>query len=220
MESSAIYYRLINQYVKERCGGLHSAKLLLWSFDFEDIASLQAGGHWQEMIKEICAAGLALKHGGADALLICTNTMHKIAPEVEAHTQLPLIHIVDVVGCRVAEKNIKKIGLLATKLTMEEDFYKERLKEKYRIETSIPNDDDRKIIHGIIYEELCKGQITTEAKKHYITIMHRLIEDGAQAIVLACTEIGMLIKQEDISIPIFDTTELHAKAAVDYMLSA
>ena len=217
-ESTATYYRLINSQVKERLGGLHSAKILLWSFDFSEIAALQAAGDWDGATARMVDAGLSLKRAGAEALVICTNTMHKMAQEVEAAAQLPLLHIADATAIAIKRENFHTIGLLATQFTMEQEFYKGRLEQKHGIRAVVPDENGRDTVHRIIYEELCKGIVTEASKQHYLAVIDRLIGQGAQGIVLGCTEIGMLIQPEDVPIPVFDTTILHATAVVDYML--
>jgi aspartate racemase len=218
-ESTAIYYRLINEGVKERLGGLHSAQLLLWSFDFDEIASLQSSGNWEQAAKRMVEAGNRLKMAGADALVICTNTMHKMASMVEEQTSLPLLHIADATAKAIHTNRLNKVGLLATRFTMEQDFYKGRLLEKHHVETIVPDERARGIIHHIIYDELCKGRVENASKKQYLAIIDALIQQGAQGIILGCTEIGMLISQTDVSVPVFDTTALHAQAAVDFSLA-
>lgn len=218
-ESTAIYYRLINEGVRNKLGDLHSAQLLLWSFDFSDIVKLQASEDWDKAGELLVNAAKQLKNAGTDGLMICTNTMHKVADMVQNEVRLPLIHIADVTAQASKNKGIKKIGLLATRFTMEQDFYKNRLLDVYDIETIIPNEQDRHIVHSIIYDELCKGNILEESKQSYLRIIHEMVSCGAEAIVLGCTEIGMLIKQVDVSVPVLDTTQLHADAAVDFLLS-
>ncbi len=218
-ESTALYYRRINELVRQRRGGLHSAKLVLWSFDFDEIAALQAAGDWDGAGVRMVEAALSLKKAGADALVICTNTMHKMADTVEKEAGLPLLHIADATAMAIRAAQINTVGLLATRFTMEQEFYKGRLRENQQIETLIPDESGREAVHRIIYEELCKGVIKDDSKRQYLLIIESLIKQGAQAIVLGCTEIGMLIQQEDVSVPIFDTTSLHAQAAVDFALS-
>ncbi len=218
-ESTALYYRYMNEQVKERLGGLHSAKLLLWSFDMEDISILQMSGNWQAATDKMVHAATILKQGGADALIICTNTMHKMASEVQTASDLPLIHIIDVTAAEIQARGLKKVGLLGTRFTMEQDFYRARYSEKFGIDVIIPDETDRLSVHRIIYEELCKGRITAESKETYKTIIHRLAQQGAEGIILGCTEIGLLITQEDADVPLLDTTYLHAKAAIDYALA-
>ena len=217
-ESTAIYYRLINDMVKNRLGGLHSAQLLMWSFDFDDIAQLQAAANWDEATRRMVDAGNRLKKAGADALVICTNTMHKMATDVERETGLPLLHIADATARAIKVQNIQKVGLLATRFTMEQDFYKGRLLESHGINAIVPDEAGRSSVHQIIYDELCKGVVKPESKSRYLEIIADLIQQGAQGIILGCTEIGMLIAQEDVSVSVFDTTSLHAAAAVDFAL--
>lgn len=218
-ESTAIYYRLINEEVKRQLGGLHSAQLLLWSFDFDEIASLQTSGNWDEATTRMVDAAINLKKAGAEALVICTNTMHKMAAEVENGSGLPVLHIADATAKAIKQKNLHTVGLLATRFTMEQDFYKGRLKEQHGINTIVPNDSDRAVVHQVIYEELCKGIVKDSSRGRYLQIIKELVENGAEGIVLGCTEIGMLIRQADVSVPIFDTTTLHAESAIDFALN-
>lgn len=215
-ESTAVYYRLMNEMVRDALGGLHSAKLLLWSFDFDEIAALQAAGAWDAAADAMIRAGQALKAGGADALVICTNTMHKMADDVERAVQLPVLHIADATAGAIAQAGLQTVGLLATAFTMEQDFYTGRLKTKHGIDTIIPDAQERADVHGIIYHELCKGIITDASKKRYLDIIAALAARGAQGIILGCTEIGLLITQKDVVIPVFDTTALHAQQAVKF----
>ncbi|WP_400245388.1 aspartate/glutamate racemase family protein [Niallia sp. JL1B1071] len=216
-ESTADYYRYINTFVKEQMRGLHSAKCLLYSFDFEEIVALQKAGHWEKATELMVNAAKTLEAGGADLLLICTNTMHKMAKEVQASVSIPLLHIAEVTGNEAKEAGLKKVGLLGTMFTMEHSFYKEALLHQ-GIETIVPEKEDRKAVHRIIFDELCKGIILPESKEIYMGIMEKLLANGAEGIILGCTEIPLLIKQEDSAIPLFDTTFLHAKAAVSYAL--
>ncbi len=216
-ESTAIYYRLMNELVRTKLGGNHSAKIIIWSFDFDEIVSLQNAGDWQAATLKMVEAANNLKNAGAEALVICTNTMHKMADEVEKASDLPVWHIADATAMAIKKQHLQKIGLLATKFTMEQDFYKNRLKN-HNIETIIPNAADREIIHRVIYDELCQGVINPASKIAYINIINQLINSGAEGIVLGCTEIGMLIQSADLNIPIFDTTSLHAEYAVNLAL--
>lgn len=216
-ESTADYYRYINTFVKEQMGGLHSAKSLLYSFDFEEIVALQKAGHWNEATVLMINAAKTLEAGGADIVIICTNTMHKMAKEVQAAINIPLLHIADVTGNEIKKTALKKVGLLGTMFTMEQSFYKDALFQQ-EIETIIPDKEDREAVHQIIFDELCKGIILPESKAIYLRIIEKLQAQGAEGIILGCTEIPLLIKQEDSSIPLFDTTFLHAKAAVSYAL--
>ncbi|MEZ5690872.1 MAG: aspartate/glutamate racemase family protein [Rickettsiales bacterium] len=218
-ESTAIYYRLINEEIKLRLGGLHSAQLLLWSFDFDEIASLQSVGDWDGATKRMVEAAINLKNGGAETLVICTNTMHKMAAEVERSSGLPVLHIADATARAIKLKQIDKVGLLATNFTMEQDFYKGRLNEYHNISTIIPDKNGRAIVHNVIYDELCKGITRDASKEKFLNIIKQIVKNGAQGILLGCTEIGMLVKQEDVSVPVFDTTILHANYAVQFALN-
>lgn len=218
-ESSLEYYKILNETVKKKLGKLHSAKTILYSVDFEPIKELQHIGDWEKLTEIMIDAGKSLKNAGAEILLICTNTMHKMANEVEKSTGLPLLHIADATAQSILSKKLKKVALLGTKFTMEQDFYKGRLKEKHNIDVLIPDDEDRNIVHKIIYNELCLGNIQESSKKEYIRIINKLIYQGAEGIILGCTEIPLLIKQPDVSVPIFDTTTIHAEIAVEQALN-
>lgn len=218
-ESSAEYYRIINELTREKLGGLHSAKSLMYTFDFHEIEELQHKGDWDEATKLMITAAKNLESGRADFLLICSNTMHKMAEDVEKNVSIPLLHIADGTAEKIVEKGIKKVGLLGTGFTMEQDFYKGRLKSKYSLEVIIPEEADRKIVHDVIYNELCVGKIKQDSKEEYVRIMKDLVDKGAEAIILGCTEITLLVKQTDSSVPLFDTTAIHAQAAVEYALA-
>ncbi len=213
-ESSLEYYRIINEKVKKELGGLHSAQSLMYSVDFERIKNLQHEGNWDELTTIMIDAAKRLEKGGAEIIVICTNTMHKMANEVQENINLPLIHIADATALAIKNKNLKKIALLGTKFTMEQDFYKGRLIEKHGIEVIIPNDEDRDLVHKIIYNELCLGNIKNLSKKEYVRIIEKLAKEGAEGVILGCTEIPLLIKEDDVSIPTFDTTTIHAERAV------
>ena len=217
-ESSLEYYRIVNETVKEKLGGLHSCKCLMYSVDFGVIEALQHQNKWDELTKLMIEAAQNLKHGGADFIVICTNTMHKMAPEIEHATGLNVLHIADVTGAAISKNQIQKVGLLGTRFTMEGDFYKKRLKDNYDIEVIIPEDADRQIIHDIIYNELCLGLIKDDSRQKYINIINKLCANGAEGIILGCTEIPLLIKQSDVLIPVYDTTKIHAESAVDFAL--
>ncbi|WP_313568345.1 aspartate/glutamate racemase family protein [Acetoanaerobium noterae] len=217
-ESSLEYYRIVNETVKEKLGGLHSCKCLMYSVDFGVIEALQHQNKWDELTKLMIEVAQNLKHGGADFIVICTNTMHKMAPEIETATGLNVLHIADVTGAAISKDQIQKVGLLGTRFTMEGDFYKKRLKDNYDIEVIIPEDTDRQIIHDIIYNELCLGIIKDDSKQKYIDIINKLCANGAEGIILGCTEIPLLIKQSDVLIPVYDTTKIHAESAVDFAL--
>ncbi len=217
-ESSLEYYRIVNETVKEKLGGLHSCKCLMYSVDFGVIEALQHQNKWDELTKLMIEAAQNLKHGGADFIVICTNTMHKMAPEIETATGLNVLHIADVTGAAISKDQIQKVGLLGTRFTMEGDFYKKRLKDNYDIEVIIPEDADRQIIHDIIYNELCLGIIKDDSRQKYIDIINKLCANGAEGIILGCTEIPLLIKQSDVLTPVYDTTKIHAESAVDFAL--
>jgi len=218
-ESSAEYYRIINQGVRNRCGPAASARCLLWSFDFADIASLQAAGDWEMLAASMVDAAQRLEAAGADLLLICTNTMHKCAPQVEAACGVPLLHIADPAGAAVKAAGYDTVGLLGTAFTMEQPFYAERLAKKHGLEVLVPEKEDRAEVHRVIYEELITGKLEPTSRAAYRAIIERLAARGAAAIVLGCTEIMLLIGSEDSPVPLFDTTRLHAEAAVELALA-
>ena len=217
-ESSSEYYRIINETIKEKLGGLHSAKCILHSVDFEDIANLQHQGKWEELTKLMIDFAQKLERAGADLIVICTNTMHKMAEEIQNNINIPLLHIADVTAEKIIEKGLSKLGLLGTEFTMEEDFYKKRLKERYSLDVIIPSDSDRKIIDNIIYNELCLGVKKESSKEKFKEVIKKLISDGADGLILGCTEIPLLISQKDVEAPLFDTTTIHSKAAVEFAL--
>ena len=216
-ESSATYYQVINQTIKEELGGLHSAKCILYSVDFQEIEHYQANGDWEKSAQVLSNGAISLEKAGADFILICTNTMHKVAPQIQSKIQIPILHIADLTAEELLKKSIKKVALLGTKYTMEQNFYKNRLTEK-GIEVIIPNDDDRAVVNQTIYEELCLGIISPSSKKKFIKIIMKLSTQGAEGIILGCTEIGLLVQQQDTKIPLFDTTLIHAKSAALYAL--
>jgi aspartate racemase len=215
-ESSLEYYRLVNELVKEKLGGYHSAKVIMDSLDFAEVELLQHEGRWQEAGKMMADSALTLQTSGADFVVLCTNTMHKCTPEIEAAIQIPFLHIVDPTAEAICKMGIKTIGLLGTRFTMEEDFYKGRLNDKYGLYVIIPSTADQKKIHQVIFQELVLGQINTDSRKAYLDIINNLIQNGAEGIILGCTEIGLLINPDDVHVPVFDTTILHARAAVDF----
>lgn len=216
-ESTVPYYRLINRAVAERLGGLHSARLLLYSVDFAPIAALQADGDWPALDAAMVDAANALKAGGAEGLVICTNTMHKCAPAIEAATGLPLIHIADATARAIRAAGLDRIGLLGTRFTMEQDFYRERI-AGHGIEVITPDADERAEVHRVIYDELCKGAILDASRDTYRRVIARLVAHGAQGVILGCTEIGLLVRPEDSPVPTFDTTAIHAGAAAAWAL--
>ena len=218
-ESSLEYYRAINQLVKKRLGGLHSAKCLMYSVDFHEIETLQQQGLWDEAGAILGAAAKALQKGGADFLLICTNTMHKVAPLIRQETDIPLLHIADATAKSVLAQGIRKIGLLGTRFTMQEGFYKGKLVHDHGLEVVTPLEADMDMIHQVIFEELCLGLIREASREKYRAVIKRLAAAGAEGVILGCTEIGLLVKDQDSPIPLFDTTFIHAEAAVDYALA-
>ncbi len=215
-ESTAAYYRAINEGVKQKRGGLHSAKIALFSVDFGPIEHLQHAGDWDETAKILTEAAKRVQAAGADCLLICTNTMHKVAPEIEAGLDIPLLHIADATAERLVRQGIKTVGLLGTAFTMAQDFYKGRLAEKYGLEVLVPAAEDRELVHQVIYQELCLGRIEAASKQAYLHIISDLAARGAEAVILGCTEIGMLVNQADTAVPLIDTTYEHAQAAVEW----
>lgn len=217
-ESTALYYQQINKMAHCKLGKLHSAKVIINSVDFEEIVALQAKGLWQEAGSYLAEQALNLEKAGADCILVCTNTMHKVAAQIEDLITVPFLHIADATAKEILSQNIAKVVLLGTAFTMEQDFYKARLQD-YGIEVIIPNEEDRKIVHRIIYEELCLGVINPDSQQKYIAIVERLIAEGAQGVILGCTEICMLIGELKFSVPLFDTTTIHAKEAVSFALT-
>lgn len=215
-ESTLGYYRAINKGIQETLGGLHSAKIVMYSVDFEPIEKLQHAGDWEGTAKILSEAAQSIQAAGADFLLICTNTMHKVAPEIEAAIQIPLLHIADATAEILVNEGIKSVGLLGTAFTMEQAFYKGRLINNYGLKVLVPNEDDRQIVHKIIYQELCLGKIESGSKAEYLRIIDALAAQGAEAVILGCTEIGMLVNQADTSVRLLDTTAIHAEKAVEY----
>jgi aspartate racemase len=215
-ESTVPYYRLINEGVKQRLGGLHSAKLVLYSVDFHEIERLQHDGNWDEAGARLAAAARALRAAGAECLVLCTNTMHKVAAAIEAAVDIPLLHIADPTAQAIRQAGIVTVGLLGTRFTMEEDFYRGRLETRHELNVLTPDASDRAEVHRVIYAELCLGITREESRAAYRAIIGRLAARGAQGIILGCTEIGLLIKPEDAPVPLFDTTALHAASAVDF----
>ena len=217
-ESTESYYRLINEGIKARLGNLHSADLLIHSVDFAPIEALQAQGAWDEMGKVLANSGKRLQAAGAQGLLIATNTMHKVIDEVQAATNLPIIHIADVTAAAIKQQGLTKIALLGTQFTMVEDFYKQRLTDA-GLQVLIPENDARAEVHRIIYEELCQGQLLDSSRQYYQQVIEDLADKGAEGVILGCTEIGLLLQPADSPILVFDTTAIHAAAAVDFLLS-
>ena len=218
-ESTQSYYQLLNQGIKNKLGGLHSAKIVLVSLDFAEIAVLQQQQDWPQMAEILIKAAKQVEAAGADYLLICTNTMHKLAEQVQAAVAIPLLHIADAVGENLIQHNFKKVALLGTQFTMEQDFYKQRLADKFAIDVLIPDTQRRETVHRVIYDELCKGIISPESKAEYLTIIDDLTQQGAEAIILGCTEIALLVQQSDTSIPLLDSTALHCAMALENSLN-
>jgi aspartate racemase len=211
-ESSVTYYQIINQTIKEQLGGFHSAKCILYSVDFSEIEDCQVKEDWNASADILIEAAHSLEKAGADFILICTNTMHKVADQIQSNIAIPILHIAEVTADRLLENEIRKVALLGTKYTMEQDFYKDRLVEK-GIAVIIPDESERMLINNTIYQELCMGIISEQSKKKFHVIIDRLLDEGAEGVILGCTEIGMLIKQDDTAAKLFDTTEIHAKSA-------
>ena len=217
-ESTIPYYRIINETIRERLGGLHSARLLLYSVDFHDIEQLQQAGVWDEAGRILADAARSLEATGAEGLALCTNTMHKVAAAIEAAVTIPLLHIADPTAAAVKAAGLQTVGLLGTRFTMEQDFYRGRLMERHGLIVLIPDPADREIVHRVIYEELCQGDLQAESRTQYRQIMQRLVEKGAEGMILGCTEIALLVGPEDAPIPVFDTTRLHARYAATWAL--
>lgn len=217
-ESTIPYYRQINQSIKEHLGGLHSAKVVLYSVDFHEVERLQHAGDWAAAGELLAGAARALELAGADFLVLCTNTMHKVAPTIEAAVRIPLFHIADPTAEAIKAAGLATVGLLGTRFTMEQAFYKDRLRERHGLLVLIPNPSDRDVIHRVIYEELCLGRIVEESRGEYRRIMADLVGQGAEGIVLGCTEISLLVGQQDSSVPLFDTTAIHACKAAEWAL--
>lgn len=217
-ESTSEYYCIINEAIRDKLGGLHSAEIVLYSVDFQGIEQLQHEGKWDEAANLMIDAARRVERGGADFVVICTNTMHKMANEVAANINIPLLHIADATAEKIVSLGFKKIALLGTKFTMEQDFYKGCLAKKHGLDVLIPDEAGRQVIHDIIYKELCLGKTENSSREQLKVIIENLIDDGAQGIILGCTELPLLIKQHDCPVPLFDTTKIHAQAAVEYAL--
>ena len=216
-ESSAEYYRLANVGVRERLGGLHSAQLVMWSVDFAEVERLQVVGRWDEAGERLADAARRLERAGADVLVLCTNTMHKVADQVQAAVDVPLLHLADVTAGAVQDAGLHRVGLLATGFTMEQDFYRDRL-ASHGLDVLVPAADDRALVQCVIYEELCVGIVREESREQYRQVIGRLVEAGARGVLLACTEIELLVGQDDSPVPVFPTTRLHVEAALDLAL--
>jgi len=217
-ESTVPYYRIINETVRERLGGLHSARLILYSVDFHAIERLQHAGAWDDAGRMLADAARSLEAAGAQGLALCTNTMHRVAAAIESAVTIPLLHIADPTAAAVKQAGLTTVGLLGTRFTMEQDFYRGRLTDRHGLTAIIPKPADREIVHRVIYDELCRGQVREDSRSHYRRIIQRLIEAGAEGIILGCTEISLLVGPDDAPVPLFDTTALHARAAVGWAL--
>ncbi len=218
-ESSLEYYRLVNEQVKARLGGLHSAKCLMDSVDFAEIEEFQRAGEWEKAAQVLADSAISLERGGADFLILCTNTMHIVWDSITSAVNIPLLHIADATAERICQAGLNRVGLLGTRFTMEEDFYKQRLVTKYGLKVLIPDLAQREMVHRVIYDELVLGIIREESRQKYRQVIAGLIDQGVDCIILGCTEIGLLVKPEDSAVPLFDTTNIHAEAAVDFALS-
>ncbi|RLA35222.1 MAG: aspartate/glutamate racemase [Gammaproteobacteria bacterium] len=218
-ESTVVYYQLLNRLARQRLGGLHSARLLLWSFDFAEIEAHQAAGDWDAATNCMLDAARSLENGGAECIVICTNTMHKMAGEVQGAVNIPLIHIADATATAIKAAGVQRPLLLGTRFTMEQDFYKGHLKNQHGISVLIPDDAERTSVHDIIYQELCQGEIKPASKQRYLDIVSNAADAGADGVIFGCTEVGLLITAADLDLPAFDTTELHAIAALDFALA-
>lgn len=219
-ESSLEYYRLINELTRNRLGGQNNAKSILYTVNFHEIEQMQLEGRWEDAARTLAEAAHSLERGGADFILLCTNTMHNVAPAIEEAVEIPLLHIAGATAQRIQEAGLKRIGLLGTAYTMEQDFYKGILERDYGLEVLIPNEAERREIHRIIYDELCLGRVLPESRQQYRAVMQQLEAQGAEGIILGCTEITLLVKAEDSTIPQFDTTRIHAEVAVEYALNS
>lgn len=218
-ESTIPYYRLINEGIKQHLGGLHSASLLLHSVDFHEIEACQASGEWDKAGEMLAQAALGLERAGAEGILLCTNTMHKVASHIETRCSLPFLHIADATGRAIAATGMQRVALLGTRYTMEQDFYRGRLETQFGIESIVPDEADRSRINQIIFEELCLGTFSDASRHYYLSVIDKLAKQGAQGVIFGCTEIGLLVPAEESPIPVFDTTAIHAVDAVEFMLS-
>ena len=218
-ESTIPYYRAINEIVRDRLGGLHSAKLVLVSVDFDEVAQLQKAGDWDAAGARMATAARALEAAGADVVVVCTNTMHKVAPAIEAAVRIPLLHIADATAGRIKAAGLSVVGLLGTRFTMEQAFYRDHLRERHQLHVLVQEAQDRDVVHDVIFDELCVGRTSERARVEYRRIMQDLVSRGAEAIVLGCTEISLLVGPQDASVPLFDTTTIHAQAAADWALA-
>jgi len=214
-ESTVPYYRIINQEISRRLGGLHSAKLVLYSVDFEEVERMQHADRWDQASDLLVELSKRLQLAGADFLVLCTNTMHKLAPDIEQAVDIPLLHIADATADAIRGEGVGVVGLLGTRFTMEQDFYAGRLRERHGLEVLTPGESDREVVHKVIYTELCHGRVVDASRKAFVEIVNRMVDRGAEGIILGCTEIPMLLRAEDVPVPLFDTTTIHARAAAE-----
>ena len=217
-ESTVPYYRIVNETVKQRLGGLHSARVVLYSVDFDEIERLQHSGQWAAAGERLADVARAVERAGAECVVLCTNTMHKVAPRIEAAVRIPLLHIADATAAEIKSAKVSTVGLLGTRFTMEQDFYKDRLQRDHGLRVVIPHADDRAVVHRVIYEELCLGNVVDASRGEYRRVMDDLVRQGAQAIILGCTEITLLVQPSDSTVPLFDTTSIHARKAAEWAL--
>jgi len=218
-ESTQSYYQQLNQQISQQLGALHSAKIVMWSVDFQQIETLQRAGQWQAAGDILAKHAVALENAGAECVVIATNTMHIVADQVQREIKVPLLHIADATANRLVENRFNRVGLLGTAFTMEKPFYKARLQQNFGIDVVVPDEAERQLVHDVIYQELCLGQIKPESKQAYLAVIEKLEQQGAQAIILGCTEIGLLVAQQDTRLPLIDTVSEHVKAAVEFALS-
>ena len=217
-ESTVPYYRIVNETVKQRLGGLHSARVVLYSVDFDEIERLQHSDQWTVAGERLADAARAIERAGAECVVLCTNTMHKVAPQIEAAVRIPLLHIADATAAEIKSAKVSTVGLLGTRFTMEQGFYKDRLQRDHGLRVVIPHADDRAVVHRVIYEELCLGNVVDASRGEYRRVMDDLVRQGAQAIILGCTEITLLVQAADSAVPLFDTTRIHARKAAEWAL--
>lgn len=217
-QSTVSYYQIINRAMAERLGGLHSAKIILYSIDFAELERLQHANQWAEAGSLLADAAVVLQDAGADFLVLCTNTMHRVAPDIEARIRIPLLHIADPTGRALQASGCSTVGLLGTRFTMEQDFYRDRLESAFGLTVHVPEAASRKLVHEVIYTELCRGIISESSRTGFKRVVSELVNEGAEAIILGCTELSLLLRSEDVSVPLFDTTLLHAEAAVSFAL--
>lgn len=217
-ESTVPYYRLINEAVRERLGGLHSAKVVLYSVDFHDIEQLMQRGEWEAVAVALAKAAALLESAGADFLVLCTNTMHKVAGAIEAAVGIPFLHIIDPTADAIRQAGLKTVGLLGTRFTMEQPFYRDRLQERHGLKVLIPDSEERAMVHRVIFDELCLGKVIEASRRDYAKVIERLVAQGAEAVILGCTEISLLIGRQECAVPLFDTTSLHARRAAEWAL--